>query len=193
MRMQRYRTTGCGMRTARGGEPPWAMRAPPAAKPHEGVRTATRHGGTSGEPPRAMRGRTGRRASLACVIMVRSRGRTAGGVVPDAARCAAIGGARRRPRKTLSVCYFAKLRTAVATGRGDWCAAVTGRTQRDTWDRGEADREKRKRPAVAGLFRWMGCLNRGVISLDRRRIRRDDWRSRRIRCVRGLRGVLHRS
>ena len=60
-----------------------------------------------------VRGRTGRRASLACVIMVRFRGRTAGGVVPDAARCAAIGGARRRPRKTLSVCYFAKLRTAV--------------------------------------------------------------------------------
>ena len=112
--MQRDRTTGCGMRTARGGEPPWAMRAPPAAKPHEGVRTATKHGDTSGEPPRAMHGRTGRRASLACVIMVRSRSRTAGGVVPDAARCAAIGGARRRPRKTLSVCYFAKkLRTAV--------------------------------------------------------------------------------
>ena len=66
-----------------------------------------------GEPPRVVRGRTGRRASLACVIMVRSRGRTAGGVVPDAARCAAIGGARRRPRKTLSVCYFAKPRTAV--------------------------------------------------------------------------------
>ena len=66
-----------------------------------------------GEPPRVVRGRTGRRASLACVIMVRSRGRTAGGVVPDAARCAAIGGARRHPRKTLSVCYFAKPRTAV--------------------------------------------------------------------------------
>ena len=68
---------------------------------------------SGGEPPRVVRGRTGRRASFACVIMVRSRGRTAGGVVPDAARCAAIGGARRRPRKTLSVCYFAKPRTAV--------------------------------------------------------------------------------
>ena len=66
-----------------------------------------------GETPRVVRGRTGRRASLACVIMVRSRGRTAGGVVPDAARCAAIGGARSRPRKTLSVCYFSKPRTAV--------------------------------------------------------------------------------
>ena len=91
---------GWGAPTARG----WEIRTRCS-----GWRAAT--GG--GDPPRVVRGRTGRRASLACVVMVRSRGRTAGGVVPDAARCAAIGGARRRPRKTLSVCYFAKPRPAV--------------------------------------------------------------------------------
>ena len=96
----RAATGGWGDPTARG----WEIRTRCS-----GWRAST--GG--GEPPGVVRGRTGRRASLACVIMVRSRGRTAGGLVPDAARCATIGGARRRPRKTLRVCYFAKPRTAV--------------------------------------------------------------------------------
>ena len=106
------------------------------------------------------------------------------------------GGAMRRTSRPTATGHG---RGVHATGhgrgarRGAQGGTGGGRTQRNTWDRGEAYGEKRKRPAIAGLFRWMGCLNRGVISLDRRRIRRDDWRSRRIRCVRGLRGVLRRS
>ena len=94
-------------------------------------------------------------ASLACVIMVRSLGRTAGGVVPDAAHCAAIGGAQRRPRKTLSVCYFAKPRPAVATGcrglvRGGNGARARGhgRSVCTTTGCSGANRETR-RPSIA--------------------------------------------
>ena len=89
-----------GWRASKGG---WGV---PTAR---GWEIRTRCSGWSavtggGELPRVVRGRTGRRASLACVIMVRSCGRTAGGVVPDAARCAAIGGARRRASAKHSAC-----------------------------------------------------------------------------------------
>ncbi len=199
-RCARQRDTSVGrggaMRTSR----PTAMRHGRCARQRD--TSVVRGGAMRTSRPTAMPHKRGARWGRGARRMERGDGTRAVRTATGHERCArqrdtnvVRGGAMRTSRPTAT----GHGRGVHATGhgrgarRGAQGGTGGGRTQRDTWDRGEADGEKRKRPAIAGLFHWMGCLNRGVISLDRRRIRRDDWRSRRIRCVRGLRGVLRRS